>query len=127
MLRAIALALRERRRPGGRDCRSVSSCLTTINASPCRARASRPSAPSKEASRLFLDVASTPPISGGECATPQFIHRLYGGACVITEARTDAADGCWKTFVRVGGRHAPDPHPECAHEQRAQPESQGSR
>src|SRR5262245_53499698 len=27
-----------------------------------------PSAPSKEASRLLLDVASTPPISGGECA-----------------------------------------------------------
>ena len=42
--------------------------LTTINASPYRARASRPSAPLKEASRLLLDVASTPPISGGEGA-----------------------------------------------------------
>ena len=34
--------------------------LTTINASPYRARASRPSAPLKEASRLLLDVASHP-------------------------------------------------------------------
>ena len=40
--------------------------LTTINASPYRPRASRPSAPLKEASRLLLDVASTPPVSGGE-------------------------------------------------------------
>ena len=40
--------------------------LTTINASPYRARASRPSAPFKEASRLLLDVAATPPMSGGE-------------------------------------------------------------
>src|SRR5215470_12307441 len=32
---------------------------TTINASPYRACASRPSAPLKEASRLLLDVAST--------------------------------------------------------------------
>jgi len=39
---------------------------TTINASPYRARASRPAAPLKEASRLLLDVASTPPMSGGE-------------------------------------------------------------
>src|SRR5262249_6448939 len=39
---------------------------TIINASPYRARASRPSAPLKEASRLLLDVASTPPASGGE-------------------------------------------------------------
>src|SRR5215831_20935214 len=38
---------------------------TTINASPYRARASRPSAPLKEASRLLLDVASTHPMSGG--------------------------------------------------------------
>src|SRR5262249_12044540 len=41
--------------------RSVSSCVTT------------PSAPSKEASRLLLGVASTPPMSGGEWRT-QFIH-----------------------------------------------------
>jgi hypothetical protein len=39
---------------------------TTINASPYRARASRPSAPLKEASRLLLDVASAPPMSAGE-------------------------------------------------------------
>jgi hypothetical protein len=39
---------------------------TTINASPYRARASRPSAPLKEASRLLLDVAATPRMSGGE-------------------------------------------------------------
>src|SRR5215470_9186988 len=63
------------RRRGGRDClkcfgmRSLVEVpfSTTINASPYRARASRPSAPLKEASRLLLDVASTPPVSGGEC------------------------------------------------------------
>ena len=32
-----------------------------------------PSAPLKEASRLLLDVASTPPVSGGEWRA-QFIH-----------------------------------------------------
>jgi hypothetical protein len=32
--------------------------------------ASRPSAPLKEASRLLLDVAATPPMSGGEWRTP---------------------------------------------------------
>jgi hypothetical protein len=35
-----------------------------------------PSAPFKEASRLLLDVASTPPVSGGEWRT-QFIHNFY--------------------------------------------------
>jgi hypothetical protein len=70
MLRAIALALRERRRRGGWDCRVFQNAFleevpfsTTINASPYRARASRPSAPLKEASRLLLGVASTPPMS----------------------------------------------------------------
>jgi hypothetical protein len=48
---------------------------TTIEASPYRARATRPSAPLKEASRLLLDVASTPPMSmsGGEWRA-RFIH-----------------------------------------------------
>src|SRR5215475_8976637 len=46
--------------------RNTSSTLTTINASPYRARASRPSAPAAVASHLFLDGAATPPISGGE-------------------------------------------------------------
>ena len=45
----------------------------TINASAYQARASRPSAPLKEASRLLLDVASTPPMSGGVWHA-QFIH-----------------------------------------------------
>src|SRR5262249_51957627 len=53
---------------------------TTINASPYRARASRPSAPPKEASRLLLDVASTPPISGGEWRAAQFSHTFYNRA-----------------------------------------------
>jgi hypothetical protein len=44
-----------------------------INASPYRARASRPSAPLNNASRLLLDVAATPPMSGGEWHA-QFIH-----------------------------------------------------
>src|SRR5215831_5475610 len=33
-----------------------------------------PSAPLKEASRLLLDVASTPPMSGGDWRAAQFIH-----------------------------------------------------
>ena len=44
-----------------------------------------PSAPLKEASRLLLDVASTPPMSGGEWHA-QFIHSFFdtlleNGAC----------------------------------------------
>src|SRR5215468_1048094 len=35
-------------------------------ASACAPRSTTPSAPLKEASRLLLDVASTPPVSGGE-------------------------------------------------------------
>jgi len=35
-----------------------------------------PSAPLKEASRLLLDVASTPPMSGGEWHA-QFIHTFF--------------------------------------------------
>jgi hypothetical protein len=35
-----------------------------------------PSAPLKEVSRLLIDVASTPPMSGGEWRT-QFIRSLY--------------------------------------------------
>ena len=35
---------------------------TTLNASRCRARASRPSAPNKDAARYFIEVASTPPL-----------------------------------------------------------------
>src|SRR5215467_7805045 len=43
-----------------------------------------PSAPLKEASRLLLDVASTPPVSGGEWRAPihshklQALHQLFG-------------------------------------------------
>src|SRR5215813_11243551 len=43
---------------------------TIIDASPYQARASRPSAPLNEASRLLIDVASTPPMSGGEWRAP---------------------------------------------------------
>src|SRR5215471_5552728 len=57
---------------------------TTINASPYRARASRPSAPLKEAARLLLDVASTPPISGGEWHAAQFIHTFFDTPADIT-------------------------------------------
>src|SRR5215471_14876514 len=39
-----------------------------------------PSAPLKEASRLLLDVASTPPVSGGEWRARQFIHTFYDRA-----------------------------------------------
>ena len=39
-----------------------------------------PSAPSKEGSRHLLDVASTPPISGGEWHAPQFLHTFYDRA-----------------------------------------------
>ena len=41
--------------------------LTTLMALRYRARASRPSARNKVASRLFNDRASTPPLRGGEC------------------------------------------------------------
>src|SRR5215470_7583007 len=62
-----------------------------------------PSAPLKEASRLLLDVASTPPVSGGEWRAAQFIHTFYdraynrfrrfcntllkGGECGVTHLR----------------------------------------
>src|SRR6516225_7211403 len=49
--------------------------LTTFTASRYRARASRPSARTKVASRYFLDRASTPPFQGGEYAR-QNIHTL---------------------------------------------------
>jgi hypothetical protein len=42
-----------------------------------------PSAPLKEASRLLLDVASTPPVSGGEWRA-QFIHNSYDRAYTFT-------------------------------------------
>jgi hypothetical protein len=39
-----------------------------------------PSAPSEDASRYFLDVASTPPLQGGDCCLSkrinQFVHTL---------------------------------------------------
>jgi hypothetical protein len=54
---------------------------TNINASPYRARASRPSAPLKEASRLFLDVASTPPVSGVEWRPNSFTISTTAPAC----------------------------------------------
>src|SRR5213594_2784641 len=40
--------------------------LTTITASRCRARASRPSAALSVASQLSVDAAATPPLRGGE-------------------------------------------------------------
>jgi hypothetical protein len=40
--------------------------LTTIKASRYRARASRPSARNKVASRLIIDRAASPPLRGGE-------------------------------------------------------------
>ena len=36
-----------------------------------------PSAPSKDASRLLLDVAATPPMSGGDWRATPFIHTIY--------------------------------------------------
>src|SRR5262245_23719333 len=57
--------------------------LTTVNASPYRARSSRPSAPSKEASRLLLNVASTPPMSGGEWRAQSFTSWLQKKRALI--------------------------------------------
>jgi hypothetical protein len=37
-------------------------------------KSTTPSAPSEDASRYFLDVASTPPHGGGEYRLPQLIH-----------------------------------------------------
>src|SRR5215831_20299379 len=45
-----------------------------------------PSAPLKEASRLLLDVASTPPMSGGEWGAPQFIHTFYDRAGFVVQS-----------------------------------------
>src|SRR5262245_37794204 len=59
---------------------SVSSCVTT------------PSASSKEASRLFLDVASTPPTSGGEWRAP--IYLKDGG--YYDDVYEKTAQGNWR-------------------------------
>src|SRR5213593_5276271 len=51
--------------------------LTTITASPYRARASRPSAASSVASRLLLMPQHSPPLRGGEypnSTSSQFVH-----------------------------------------------------
>ena len=45
--------------------------LTTLKASRYRARASRPSALNKVASRLLIDRAATPPLRGGEYSFAQ--------------------------------------------------------
>jgi cytochrome c-type biogenesis protein CcmH/NrfG len=50
--------------------------LTTLNASPYRARASRPSARTKVASLHFLIRSSTPPLQGGEYAQPTIHSHL---------------------------------------------------
>jgi hypothetical protein len=47
-----------------------------------------PSAPSKEASRLLLDVASTPPMSGGDLRT-QFIHTTISYSLVASLIRIE--------------------------------------
>jgi hypothetical protein len=39
-----------------------------------------PSAPLKEASRLLVDVAASPPVSGGEWRAGQFMHTFYDRA-----------------------------------------------
>ena len=46
-----------------------------------------PSAPLKEASRLLLDVAATPPMSGGEWHA-QFIHIFFDPPTDITWTRS---------------------------------------
>jgi hypothetical protein len=46
-----------------------------------------PSAPLKEASRLLLDVASTPPVSGGEWRAAQFIHIFYDRALSLESTK----------------------------------------
>src|SRR5215475_16121172 len=46
-----------------------------------------PSAPLKEASRLLIDVASTPPMSGGEWHA-QFIHTFFDPPTHITWTRS---------------------------------------
>src|SRR6516162_10164602 len=56
--------------------------LTTFKASRYRARASRPSARTKVASRYFLDRASTPPFQGGEYTRPN-IHSHLLQRCLV--------------------------------------------
>src|SRR5262252_5224880 len=51
-----------------------------------------PSAPLKEASRLLLDVASTPPMSGGEWHA-QFIHTFFDPPTDITWTRSLKTEG----------------------------------
>src|SRR5215470_13624553 len=104
---------------------------TTINASPYRARASRPSAPLKEASRLLLDVASTPPVSGGELpASDSFRqHALSrrGGCASIRRSRSSAAQTGWLVKGRAASSYAREAvlilfeitnHPVCAAKER---------
>src|SRR5215472_8658748 len=76
----------QRRRRGGWDCRSVSECVLQESV-PCP---TTPSAPSKEASRLLLDVASTPPMSGGECRA-QFIRTSFDRAFQSSFTRSATA------------------------------------
>src|SRR5207247_3097148 len=51
--------------------------LTTITASPYRARASRPSAALTVASQLLVDAAATPPLRGGEYSTIQHFFNSF--------------------------------------------------
>ena len=65
----------QRRRRGGWDYRNVSE-MPSLDEVPFP---TTPSAPLKEASRLLLDVASTPPMSGGEWRA-QFMHTFFDTA-----------------------------------------------
>ena len=54
-----------------RPAKYIGSEMTTLDASRYRARASRPSARNKVASRLLIDRAATPPLRGGEYSLAQ--------------------------------------------------------
>src|SRR5438094_928697 len=66
--------------------------LTTITASRYRARASRPSAALRWASRLLMDAAATPPLRGGECALTE-LCLLIKNICPTTLAFHDQSLG----------------------------------
>src|SRR5215467_7399774 len=73
-----------RRRRGGRDCLK---CFGMRSLEEVRF-STTPSAPLKEASRLLLDVASTPPVSGGELpASDSFRQHALSrrGGCAINK------------------------------------------
>src|SRR5215469_14810714 len=63
-----------------------------------------PSAPSKEASRLLIDVAATPPISGGEWRTQQHLQKRLAPILPPLPV-TDHERGIYNTRKRAAYRN----------------------